>query len=164
MSATLSKCDNFATLMASGDRMAFADIVLVSRVTNDPASRSAGRRDRFALCHINLLRKIVVDFCVACAVIFRRRISASRICLEALNTPEFQMTERHFPSPWSAEQWATCFVVSDAQRQPIAHVYFADDPTRRAAAKLLAFDEAKQIAENIARLPGLLHKRSANAQ
>lgn len=74
------------------------------------------------------------------------------------------MAERHFPSPWSTEQWATCFVVSDAQRQAIAHVYFADDPTRRAAAKLLAFDEAKQIAENIARLPGLLHKQSADAQ
>jgi len=42
--------------------------------------------------------------------------------------------------------------------------YFADDPTRRAAAKLLARDEAKQIAENIARLPGLLPKQSANEQ
>jgi len=74
------------------------------------------------------------------------------------------MAERHFPPPWSAEQWATCFVVSDAHKQPIAHIYFADDPTRRATARLLARDEAKQIAEDIARLPGLLRTRSANAQ
>jgi hypothetical protein len=73
------------------------------------------------------------------------------------------MAERHFPPPWSAEQWATCFVVSDANKQPIAHIYFADDPTQRAAARLLGRDEAKQIAENIARLPGLLYKQSANA-
>lgn len=74
------------------------------------------------------------------------------------------MADRHFPPPWSAELWATCFVVSDAHKQPIAHVYFADDPTRRVAAKLLARDEAQQIAENIARLPGLLRKLTVDAQ
>jgi hypothetical protein len=70
------------------------------------------------------------------------------------------MTVRHFPAPWSSEQWATCFVVSDAQRRPIAHVYFADNPTQRDAAKLLAREEAKKIADSIARLPGLLHSQS----
>ena len=63
------------------------------------------------------------------------------------------MDERDFPPPWSAEQWASCFVVSDAAGRPLAHIYFADDPERRKMAKLLARDDARQIAENIAGCP-----------
>jgi hypothetical protein len=73
------------------------------------------------------------------------------------------MDERDFPSPWSAEQWASCFVVSDAAGRPLAHIYFADEPERRKTAKLLARDDARRIAENIARLPGLLLKRATVA-
>jgi hypothetical protein len=74
------------------------------------------------------------------------------------------MDERDFPPPWSAEQWASCFVVSDAAGRPLAHINFADDPERRKMAKLLARDDARQIAENIARLPGLLLKLTAEMQ
>ena len=44
----------------------------------------------------------------------------------------------------------------DATGQVIAHVYFEEEPGRRAAAHLLTRDEARRIAANIAKLPELL--------
>ena len=63
------------------------------------------------------------------------------------------MTARHFPPPWTVEEQPSCFPVSDANGQALAHIYYEDEPGRQAAAKLLSKDEARRIAANIAKLP-----------
>jgi DNA-directed RNA polymerase specialized sigma24 family protein len=68
---------------------------------------------------------------------------------------------RRFPPPWSVEEQEACYVVRDHDGQQLAYVYFEDEPGRRSAAKLLTKDEARRIAANIAKLPGLLREALA---
>ena len=62
---------------------------------------------------------------------------------------------RRFPPPWSVDEQEACFIVCDANRQALAYVNFEEGLGRRAAAKLLTRNEARRIAANIAKLPGL---------
>jgi hypothetical protein len=50
--------------------------------------------------------------------------------------------------------------VKDGGDQTLAYVYFEQEPGRRSAAKLLAREEARRIAANIAKLPGFTKSKS----
>jgi hypothetical protein len=69
------------------------------------------------------------------------------------------MSNRRFPPPWSVEEMNdACFIVKDHAGQSLAYVYFENEPGRQSAAKLLTRDEARPIAANIVKPPGLLRR------
>jgi hypothetical protein len=68
-----------------------------------------------------------------------------------------EITARHFPPPWTAEETDACFIVKDGNGKALAHVYFEDESGQRTAANLLTREEARLIATNIAKLPELLN-------
>jgi hypothetical protein len=64
---------------------------------------------------------------------------------------------RRFPPPWDIEDNGACFIVRDHNGQALSYVYYENEPGRRTAANLLARDEARRIAINVANLPELLN-------
>ena len=63
---------------------------------------------------------------------------------------------RRFPPPWTVERIAGGFKVVDANRQSLAYVYSRETKDAANIAGVLTEDEARRIAANIAKLPGLL--------
>ena len=68
------------------------------------------------------------------------------------------MNTRRFPPPWRAGKIPGGYVVRDANDQAIAYIYSRENEAEALQAKVLTKDEARRIAVNIARLPGLLGK------
>jgi hypothetical protein len=66
------------------------------------------------------------------------------------------MTSRRFPPPWHADRIPGGYVVRDANGQALAYIYSRENDAEALQAKVLTKDEARRIAVNVARLPGLL--------
>jgi hypothetical protein len=62
------------------------------------------------------------------------------------------LATRNFPAPWKVERIPGGFVVKDANNLELAHVY----SDNRQIVNSLTEDEARRLATNIAKLPGLL--------
>ena len=73
------------------------------------------------------------------------------------------MTTRCFPPPWSVEQIPGGFKVKDASGQSLAYVYGRETKADDDIAKVLTMDEARGIANNIAKLPTYLGRELINA-
>jgi hypothetical protein len=69
------------------------------------------------------------------------------------------MPTRRFLAPWTVEDHNNaCFIVKYANGLAVAYVYDEQERGQRTAANLMTHDEARRIAANIAKLPGLLGK------
>ena len=63
---------------------------------------------------------------------------------------------RRFPPPWTVEEIPGGYKVIDANGQALAYVYARETERDVQIANVLTMDEARRIATNIAKLPGLL--------
>jgi hypothetical protein len=63
---------------------------------------------------------------------------------------------RRFPPPWTIVELGTRFTVKDGNGIALASIYFEGEPGQTEAPNLLTKDEARRIAANITKLPGLL--------
>jgi hypothetical protein len=69
---------------------------------------------------------------------------------------------RRFPPPWTVEETPGGFKVLDATGQAVVYVYARETSNEANIAGVLTFDEARRIALNVAKLPGLLEKAKAH--
>ena len=70
------------------------------------------------------------------------------------------MPDGRFPPPWTVEEYrGISYIVRDANRFAVAHIYFASDS--RHTRHLMTKDEARIIAATIAKLPEIVMRATA---
>jgi hypothetical protein len=74
-----------------------------------------------------------------------------------------EMTDRRFPPPWSIEQFEECFIVRDANGQPLGYFYFDEEQQSPAIDRQLTRDDARRMAVNFAKLPEAAVARTKRA-
>jgi hypothetical protein len=67
---------------------------------------------------------------------------------------------RRFPAPRRADKIPGEYVVRDANGQALAYIYSRENEAEARQANVLTADEARRIADNIARLPELVGGRA----
>jgi hypothetical protein len=65
---------------------------------------------------------------------------------------------RRFPAPWYVDKIPGGYLIRDACGQALAYVYARATNVEAAQAKVLTADEARQIADDIAKMPSLLKR------
>lgn len=58
--------------------------------------------------------------------------------------PDRKPSSQPFSQPWTIDERAECFIVSDTRGNSLAHVYFEDEPTRRDLTKRLSKYDARR--------------------
>jgi len=61
-----------------------------------------------------------------------------------------------FPAPWFVIPQSECYIVADATGYPLAYVHFSDRVIIGTGPDRLTKDQARRIATNLAKVPGLL--------
>ena len=67
---------------------------------------------------------------------------------------------RRVAPPWTSERIPGGYVVKDATGQSLAYVYARETKAEADTAKVLTMDEARRVANNIAKLPSLLSRKN----
>jgi hypothetical protein len=70
----------------------------------------------------------------------------------------FALMRRRYPAPWKVEEGAESYAVLDATGQPLAFVYFENEPQRQMTLRRMSRDDAWQLARAITRIPNLLNR------
>ena len=55
------------------------------------------------------------------------------------------MGTRRFPPPWTVEETDAYSIVKDHAGQSLAYIYFEEEPSRRAATRLMTRDEGSHL-------------------
>jgi hypothetical protein len=70
----------------------------------------------------------------------------------------YEEMTRSLPPPWRAEKFSGGYVVRDANGFAVAYVYGRSTEAEAMEAKQMTMDEARRVASNIAKLPGMLQR------